>query len=87
MSQLDKYHSFQVNVARNGVFLFRTEENNAAVRNKVLEEIANRFPASEGFEVSIVDWPILSGAYTIIHKPEEIACKGAHLPDDPKETS
>lgn len=80
-------HSYTVNVALNGRFLFRTDENNAMNRNEVLEAITKAFPASEGFEVSIVDWPARSGAYTVIHKPEKIACKGARLPDDPKETS
>lgn len=67
--------TFQVMVALNGLHLFRTDEENVVSRNKVLAEIEKRFPASEGFEVSIVDWPQLSGAYTIIHKPAETLAK------------
>ena len=65
-------HSYTINVAENGRFLFRTEENNAANRNQVLEAITKAFPAHEGYEVSIVDWPARSGAYTVVHSPKDL---------------
>jgi hypothetical protein len=67
----EEIHSYTINVALKGRFLFSTQENNAASRNQVLEAITKAFPASEGYEVSIADWPLRRADYTIIHKPEE----------------
>jgi hypothetical protein len=50
---------YQINVAQNGRHLFATGPNSCwdeASARKAFNEIVRRFPASEGFEVSVTLW-------------------------------
>lgn len=65
--------SYTITVAKSGVHLFQTEEQpdgNGALKDKVLGHIVDKFPAAEGFEVVLVNWPDREGEYRVIHKPE-----------------
>lgn len=56
--------TFQVVVSKNGKQLFRTEEDNCGeslIQQEAASEIAQRFPASEGFKVELVIWPEKKG--------------------------
>lgn len=57
--------TFQVVVTKNGKQLFRTEEETCDAGNFMHQlaasEIAERFPAVEGFKVELVIWPDKKG--------------------------
>lgn len=53
--------TFELSVSRNGKFLFRVEEQSTYPDDEAMETLSNliveRFPASEGFQVTRVVWP------------------------------
>lgn len=63
--------SYEVSVSKNGKFLFVTCEQPGSMADEdvanVVSEITQRFPASEGFEVQVVEWPDRTGRLTKIN--------------------